>query len=511
MSTSINTTQQQDRVAQKHLANTRQQAHAQGQLHGTNGSQAFAQLLSLACDEDTDLDASKLNSSGPAERATQDGDDEPESSGKARRSVGLGVSDATGDNPAPDTLHPTAQSNAVLLALLDRAAMGESADTSTLHGTAATLTANTTDNTTTALATKTAVPAEMLSEQQADLTGAHGTGAMASVPVDGTPSDARPDGLAPQPAPGKAVRDLARQLSAQRHNQEVAQTLAQTPAASQAGLEASPGLGVAWGRSASDAANAAAPSNGSVSAELASSPFSQGSQASPHSWHMSHAGQPGSRLHSNASATSPDATPEDFTAVAAERPIAASSTIANSGGQAQTGLGGEALGGTGHSETTQDALVNPGEQWQQQWSEAMEQVAQQVSYWAGSGGMRQATLRVGNGQLQAMDVKLSLKNGQADIEFRTNHEDARNAIAQGGAEVLRNLLASSGIDLASVSVGGQSAGADDQDSSSATPTPQASSLKGRGGQADSGSQALLPALNELRPRSASSVGLDVYV
>lgn len=493
MSTNINTTQQQDRVAQKHLANARQQAQVSGAQLGTRGGQAFAQLLSLACDEDTDLDA-KRSSGGATDLAALEGDSEPAQGAKSRRKS-AGSGDTTSDNPLADTLHPSAQGNAALLALLDRAEMGELAVAGD---------EKTADRTAAGPGADAALPGEQPLGKYAAKVGSERVSDAVTLPVDSNHFGTTRAEEAPQPAPGKAVRELARQLSAQRQNQE----LAQTSALSQAAPDTAHGIGTPWGSSASDTGSAAKASAWTQSAQLVSSPASSTSSSSSH---LSHAGQPGSRSQNEFSAASSDGALQDAATATGDRPMA-TRTSADPGGQSQTGLGGEALAGTDHTETTPtlDALESPGEQWQQQWTDAMEQVAQQVSYWAGGGGVRQATLRVGSGQQQAIDVKLSLKNGQAEIEFRTDHEDARAAITQGGAEVLRNLLAGSGIDLGTVTVGGHRADAQGQQSAPGSSSPQPHPPPGRG-HAASGSEALLPALNELRPRSASSLGLDVYV
>ena len=91
MSTAINSTHQQDRVAQQKLVNARQHASAQGQQQGA----AFAQMLSLACDEDTDLDALQLGGKLfglPADEPADDAD----TPSTTRRKGGKGVATAVG-------------------------------------------------------------------------------------------------------------------------------------------------------------------------------------------------------------------------------------------------------------------------------------------------------------------------------------------------------------------------------------------------------------------------------
>ena len=164
------------------------------------------------------------------------------------------------------------------------------------------------------------------------------------------------------------------------------------------------------------------------------------------------------------------------------------------------------MGGTTPGEATpgSEPTQTAAEQWREQWTEAMEQMGQQISYWVGQGGVRQATLRVGQGWQQAMDVKLAMKNGQAEVSFLTDHEAARSAIEQGGADVLRAMLAESGITLGEVSVGAQGSGGGNGQSE-AQPAPDM--LPRQPGQTTD----LTPSVTTLQPRHAHSTGLDLYV
>lgn len=104
-----------------------------------------------------------------------------------------------------------------------------------------------------------------------------------------------------------------------------------------------------------------------------------------------------------------------------------------------------------------DATQAPTETWQSAWSNAMDKIGQQVSYWLGK-GVSQAQLTVHGSQGDAVDVRVLLRDGQAHLEFLTNNELTRATIAQNGADALRTALAHSGISLASLSVDAQASG-----------------------------------------------------
>lgn len=104
-----------------------------------------------------------------------------------------------------------------------------------------------------------------------------------------------------------------------------------------------------------------------------------------------------------------------------------------------------------------DATQAPTETWQNAWSNAMDKIGQQVSYWLGK-GVSQAQLTVHGSQGDAVDVRVLLRDGQAHLEFLTNNELTRATIAQNGADALRTALGQSGISLASLSVDAQASG-----------------------------------------------------
>lgn len=480
MSTPVNSTHQQDRAAQQKLVNARQNATAQGPQQGGG----FSRLLSLACDEDTDLDA--LNLAGQLfGLKTQEPTTDTEAGGSTRRKTGkgsAGVSDKDAATEVPvDGLHPSAQANATLLALLTRAQAESAPSDAQAQGPG---------GSTAAVSSGTDVPTG--AGESAVAVGQPSETSVIDEPATDTASaqplpQVEPDNT---PAPGKAVRDLARQLGAAMRNVAPGQD-----SAAQAGAQAN-ASGAAWGRQpmAEVRAGASATSivaNDPLTPPLATEPTGPAAMALGASAHLT--ADPDTNSTDGDSETSaPDqATPLEVRATGREDP-------------SHNNLGGETLGGTEMTETahrTED-VGNQVEQWREQWADAMEQMGQQVSYWVQQGGVRQATLRVGNGWQQAMDVKLSMKNGQAEIEFLTDHEAARSAIAEGGTEVLRELLAQSGIDLGQVSIGAQNAG-------SGASTPQ--EPFGRTGKASAGSDAPETPAASLQPRHRHSTGLDVYV
>jgi len=90
-------------------------------------------------------------------------------------------------------------------------------------------------------------------------------------------------------------------------------------------------------------------------------------------------------------------------------------------------------------------------------AKALAKIGQQVSYWLGK-GVSQAQLTVHGAQGDAVDVRVLLRDGQAHLEFLTNNEQTRAAIAQNGTDALRAVLGQNGIELASLSVDAQASG-----------------------------------------------------
>ncbi|MDP3519843.1 MAG: flagellar hook-length control protein FliK [Hydrogenophaga sp.] len=108
-----------------------------------------------------------------------------------------------------------------------------------------------------------------------------------------------------------------------------------------------------------------------------------------------------------------------------------------------------------------EAPQAPAEAWQNAWADAMDRVGQQVSYWLGK-GVSQAQLTVHGSQGEAVDVRVLLRDGQAHLEFASNNEATRAALAYNGADALRAVLGQSGIELVSLSVDTQASGGQNQ-------------------------------------------------
>ncbi|HEX5739912.1 MAG TPA: flagellar hook-length control protein FliK [Hydrogenophaga sp.] len=82
---------------------------------------------------------------------------------------------------------------------------------------------------------------------------------------------------------------------------------------------------------------------------------------------------------------------------------------------------------------------------------------QHISHW-GTQNLRHASLRVGQGGQDAIDIQLSVKGQEVQVDFRTDNADARATLENSADESLAELLQRSGIQLAGVSVGAQGQG-----------------------------------------------------
>ena len=128
------------------------------------------------------------------------------------------------------------------------------------------------------------------------------------------------------------------------------------------------------------------------------------------------------------------------------------------------------------------------------------QVAETVSYWA-SQGVQSAELTLDGMGDEPVEVRISLEGDQAQIEFRSNQPEVRQALESASAQ-LKALLSGEGLQLAGMSVGTSNRGAS----------------QGEGGQPKPSSrQAKLVALEPVRATATraanSAVGqaLDLYV
>jgi flagellar hook-length control protein FliK len=85
---------------------------------------------------------------------------------------------------------------------------------------------------------------------------------------------------------------------------------------------------------------------------------------------------------------------------------------------------------------------------------ALEPEPQQVSHWS-TQHLRHAHLRLGEGALDSVDIRLSMQGQDLSVDFRTDNADIRQSLAQQANQSLAALLERSGIALADVSVGAQ--------------------------------------------------------
>ena len=89
-----------------------------------------------------------------------------------------------------------------------------------------------------------------------------------------------------------------------------------------------------------------------------------------------------------------------------------------------------------------------------QMAETMQQLDAQISYWAAQ-GTQNASLTVGSGPDNAIEIKVSLSDGEVKVDFLSDDERVREALEQGAQELLQAMLDAKGMSLGSVSVGAQ--------------------------------------------------------
>ena len=128
------------------------------------------------------------------------------------------------------------------------------------------------------------------------------------------------------------------------------------------------------------------------------------------------------------------------------------------------------------------------------------QVAETVSYWA-SQGIQSAELTLDGLGDEPVEVRISVEGDQAQIDFRSNQPEVRQALEAASAQ-LKALLSGEGLQLSGMSVGTSSRGAS----------------QGEGGQPKpSARQAKLVSLESVRASSARAANpavgqaLDLYV
>ena len=76
--------------------------------------------------------------------------------------------------------------------------------------------------------------------------------------------------------------------------------------------------------------------------------------------------------------------------------------------------------------------------------------------------LRHASLRIGEGAEEAIDIQLALRGEQLNVDFRTDNPEARASLQNNASSTLGDLLQRSGIQLGQVSVGAQQSNQDRQ-------------------------------------------------
>ena len=84
--------------------------------------------------------------------------------------------------------------------------------------------------------------------------------------------------------------------------------------------------------------------------------------------------------------------------------------------------------------------------------DAFSQLGTQISVWA-SQNMKRASISLDTGLGKALDVDVSLQDGQAHLAFRTDDAAARAALQNHAQQVMADLLARNGLGLAGLSIG----------------------------------------------------------
>ncbi len=131
---------------------------------------------------------------------------------------------------------------------------------------------------------------------------------------------------------------------------------------------------------------------------------------------------------------------------------------------------------------------------------------QQISHW-GTQNLRHASLRVGQGGQDAIDIQLSVMGQVVLVDFRTDNADARASLENSADESLADMLQRSGIQLAGVSVGAQGQGSDRKASSDETTAQRA----GRSAQRVAGTPVAPEPARTAPLRADGSRPLDLFV
>ena len=134
----------------------------------------------------------------------------------------------------------------------------------------------------------------------------------------------------------------------------------------------------------------------------------------------------------------------------------------------------------------------------------------QFSHWS-SQQLRHAHLRLGEGGLDSLDIRLSMQGQDLSVDFRSDNADIRQSLAQQANQSLASLLERSGIALADVSVGAQQRQPGDPGAGDNPGQRPGSTQSGRG---QGGAEAAAPAVRPLAQpalRADGSRPLDLFV
>ena len=128
--------------------------------------------------------------------------------------------------------------------------------------------------------------------------------------------------------------------------------------------------------------------------------------------------------------------------------VLAGQTPAADGAAHSTLLGATQEAGTSATEAAPAPDLLP------QGEAALDPEPAQISHWS-TQQLRHAHLRLGEGALDSVDIRLSMQGQELSVDFRTDNADIRQSLAQQANQSLAVLLERSGIELADVSVGAQ--------------------------------------------------------
>lgn len=133
----------------------------------------------------------------------------------------------------------------------------------------------------------------------------------------------------------------------------------------------------------------------------------------------------------------------------------------------------------------------------------------QLNHWS-TQQLRHAHLRLGDGGLDSLDIRLSMQGQDLSVDFRSDNADIRQSLAQQASQSLASLLERSGIALADVSVGSQQRQPGGQGGDQQQAAATAMSGRGAVGRADTADVSARP-LPPAAVRPDGSRPLDLFV